>query len=263
MNLAVSPQRVGLLMRHDLATQRKSLTTAFITLAGVTFGLFMFAAATAGGAGFHESVFANILFIGGYVVSSTAFAELHDPKSGVHYLMLPGSSLEKYLARLLLTSIGWTLAVLVGYIVMTGLSAAVAGIFFDTHPGVFLPARRAIWGGIGTYLVTQSIFLFGSIYFRKVAFLRTALSTIVVAISLGLIYLVAIRVFFAPAFIGAFETVGGVEQMITGPNGVGITEFALESVVPVFETLQRILLWVVTPVFFWIAGVLRLRETEV
>ncbi len=263
MNLAIAPQRIGLLMRHDFATQRKSLTTTFITLGGVTFGLFMFAAATGGGAGFHESVFANILFIGGYIVSSAAFAELHDAKTGVHYLMLPGSSLEKYLARLLLTSIGWTLAVTVGYMVMTAVSAAVAGIFFDTHPGVFLPARRAIWAGIATYLVTQSIFLFGSIYFRKVAFLRTALSAIVIAMSLGILYLVAIRIFFAPAFVGTFETVRGVEQMITGPNGVSFTEFAAQSVLPVFESLQKVLLWVVTPIFFWVAGVLRLRETEV
>jgi len=261
--LTLSPRRVGLLIRHDLASQRKSLTTGFLVIAGVAFGIFLLASATGGRSAVLANTFVNILLIGGYVTSSVAFSELHDPKTGTHYMMLPGSTLEKYTAKLLVTSVGWTVAVIVVFAVGTVLGYLVSLVFFAENPGVYLPASRGVWISIATYLVTQSIFLFGSIYFRKVAFLRTALSVFVVAISLGIIYLVAIRIFFAPAFVGTFETVRGVEQMITGPNGVSLTDFAVESIFPVLETLQRILLWVVTPVFFWVAGVIRLRETEV
>jgi hypothetical protein len=261
--LTFSPQRLGLLIRHDLASQRKSLTTGFLVIAGVAFGIFVLASATGGTSAVLANVFVNVLLIGGYVTSSMAFSELHDSKTGTHYVMLPGSTLEKYTAKLLITSVGWTVAVIVVFAIGTVLGYLVSLVFFAENPGVYLPASRGVWISIGTYLVTQSIFLFGSIYFRKVAFLRTALSVIVVAISLGIIYLIAIRIFFAPAFTGVFETVRGVEQMITGPNGASISEFAAQSILPVFETLQKVLLWVVTPVFFWVVGVMRLRETEV
>ena len=260
--LTLSPRRLGLLMRHELVTQRKSLTSGFTAIAGVVFGLFLIASASGGGDDFHASLFSNILLIGGFIVSSVAFAELQDSKTGIHYMMLPGSPVEKYVSKLLLTSVGWTLAVIVLYTLMTAVSTLVAQIFFATTPGVWLPVGRATWTTIATYLVTQSIFLFGSVYFRKVAFLKTVLSIVVVAASLGVIYLIAARIIFAAAFtgfldfsVGAGDIASSAQIQLDQPQG--------RAFLGVLQRLGDMFTWVIVPIFFWVAGVLRLRETEV
>lgn len=260
--LTLSPRRVGILMRHDIVSQSKSIITGFATLAGIVLALFLIASASGGGDEFHTSLFVNILVVGGFVVSSTAFSELNDPKTGIHYLMLPGSSLEKYVAKLLLTSIGWTVSVLVLYTFASVVGTLVGGLFFDTTPGVFLPATRAIWVSIASYLVAQSIFLFGSIYFRKVAFLKTALTAVVVAFSLGIVFVLATRIVFAPVFTGFFDIApqySGSDPMVA----LNLDTADGRALIRGLEAAGDALVWIVTPIFFWVAGVLRLRETEV
>lgn len=259
-SLTLNPRRVGILMRHDLAVNLKSTLTGFGAVAGVTVALFLISAATGsdGSGEFHASLFANILVIGGFVVSSVAFSDLNDPKNGIHYLMLPGSTLEKYLAKLLLTSVGWTLAVILLYMVATALGAAIASLAFAQHPGVFVPVGRTTWNTIASYLVAQSIFLFGSVYFRKVAFLKVVLGSVAVAFSLGLVYLLAARIIFAEGFVGVLSVEAEQWQemiTITAPNAPAF-----------FRTLGVIgdvFTWAVTPIFFWVVGFMRLRETEV
>lgn len=260
--LTLSPRRVGILMRHDIVTQSKSIITGFATLAGIVLALFLIASVSGSSDDFHTSLFINILVIGGFVVSSTAFSELSDPKTGIHYLMLPGSTLEKYVAKLILTSIGWTVSVLVLYIFASVVGTLLGGLFFATTPGVFLPATRTIWVSIAGYLVAQSVFLFGSIYFRKVAFLKTALSAIVIAISLGVVFVFATRIVFAPVFTGFFEIApqySGSDPMVA----LNLDTARGRALMRGMEAAGDVLTWIVTPVFFWVAGVLRLRETEV
>ena len=260
--LTLSPRRVGILMRHDIVRQSKSIVTGFATLAGIVIGLFLIASASGGGDEFHTSLFVNILVIGGFVVSSTAFSELSDPKTGIHYLMLPGSTLEKYVAKLLLTSIGWTVSVLVLYVLASVVGTLLGGLFFATTPGVFLPASRAIWVSIAGYLVAQSVFLFGSIYFRKVALLKTALAAIVVAFSLGIVWVFATRLAFAPLFTGFFE----LAPHYSGSNPMAALDLdpaRAQALARGIEAAGDVLTWIVTPILFWVVGILRLRETEV
>jgi hypothetical protein len=259
MKMELNPPRIGILMRHDLQMNMKSLLSAAGTIAVIVFVAFVIASWTADGAAdladFHPSLFLNVLLIGGLVVSSVAFSQMHEPTKGMHYVMLPGSTIEKYLARLLLTSVGWTVLAIVVYTASTLVAAAVAMPIFGETPGVFLPLGVDIWRGIAIYLVTQSIFLFGSIYFKKVAFLKTTLSLWLIAFVLGLVYATAARIAFADAFVGFLEAEDFESVYQVNAN--------LESLVDTLSVVGRILWWTVTPLFFWIVGVLRLKETEV
>ncbi|MFW5683863.1 MAG: hypothetical protein ACOC1I_03345 [Spirochaetota bacterium] len=256
--LKLSFGRLWLLMRHDLVTQRKSLTSTALAIAGISFGLFLIASATGGGELLHVQLYRNILLVGGFIASSVAFSELLDGKTATHYMMLPGSTLEKYLAKLLLTSLGWVAASIVVYMAATTLGTLVAGLFFAENPGVFLPVGRDVWNAVAVYLVTQQIFLFGSIYFRKVAFFKTVAGIVGVAIALGIVYLIVARVLFAPLFIGLFET-GDVEAYL---EQSGFDQTAAQSFINTLGRVGDVFYWVVSPIFFWIMGVLRLRETE-
>ncbi len=249
-----SLRRVGLLMRHDVAHHAKEMRNALITISGVVFGLFLLAAAT-GSRGFHASTFSNVLLIGGFVVSSMGFSELRDEKTGIHYLVLPGSALEKYLAKLVLTSAGWTVAIVALYSITTVVAAGIASVLFDHTPGIWVPADRASWMTIATYLAVQPVLLFGSVYFRQTAFLKTAIAAIATGLSLGLIYLVAFRLIFAPAFTGLFTPVVNLRIHAADPGVAGLVD--------ALDTVRKIAMWAAMPLFFAALGVLRLRETEV
>jgi hypothetical protein len=255
MTTVFNPSRVVVLMRHDLQPQLKSLLNGLLAAAGIAFGLMILASiGPASSAAFHASTFSNLLFIGGYVVSSMAFSELQDEKRGLHYLMLPGSAVEKYVARLLLTSVGWVAAALITYVAATALGAAVAQPLFGRSPGVFLPTTGATWETIGYYLITQSAFVFGSVYFRKAAFIKTVAAAVAVALSIALIGLVVGRIAFADLFVGVLQTRSNVaELVVTGPR--------FDGVIRAFDTVRLALLYVSAP-FFWVVGVMRLRETE-
>lgn len=255
MTTVFNPSRVVVLMRHDLQPQLKSLLNGLLAAAGIAFGLMMLTSLNpANSAAFHASTFSNLLFIGGYIVSSMAFSELQDEKRGLHYLMLPGSAVEKYIARLLLTSVGWVVAALVTYIAATALGAAVAQPLFGRSPGVFLPTSSDTWETIGYYLITQSAFVFGSVYFRKAAFIKTVAAAVAVALSIALIGLVVGRIAFADLFVGVLQTRANVaELVVTGPR--------FDGVIRAFDTVRLTLLYVSAP-FFWVVGVIRLGETE-
>jgi len=258
--LILSPRRIGLLMRHDLAAQKKSLITGMLVIAGITFGVFLVTSASGGPREVLTNMFANILLIGGYVTASMAFSELQEQKTGIHYMMLPGSTLEKFVAKLLLTSIGWTVAVVVVFALATVLGAAVSSIFFATNPGIVLPTTRDVWITIATYLVTHSVFLFGSVYFRKAAFIKTAAGTMGTAFALALIWVLVFRFVFAAAFAHPWPgTAPGVRITI---EDVELTSQGI-AFLGTLRTIGDLAYWVAMPVFFWIVGVLRLRETEV
>ena len=256
--LTLSPRRIGQLMRHDLASQKKSLLTGMLVIAGITLGVFLITAASGGPREVLTNMFSNILLIGGFVTASMAFSELQEQKTGIHYMMLPGSTLEKFVSKLLLTSIGWALAVVIVFALGTVLGVAISSIFFATNPGIVLPTTRDMWITIATYLVSHSIFIFGSIYFRKAAFIKTAAGVIGAAFSLALIWVLVVRFVYAPAF-GAELGAGGagvtLEQIELTPRGM--------SFLGTLRTIGDILYWAVMPIFFWVVGVLRLRETEV
>lgn len=259
MKITLNPRRIGALMRHDLQTNLKSLLSAMGTIASIAIVLFVITSWTSDPGDsmreFHPSLFLNFLLIGGYVVSSVAFTQMHEPTKGIHYMMLPGSTTEKYVARLLLTSVGWTVVTIVVYTAATVVAAAIATPIFDRTPGVFLPVGRELWRGIASYLVTQSVFLFGSIYFKKAAFFKTVLVAWASGIAIGVVYVAAGRIAFAQAFTGLFEAVNIENVFRLTPQS--------ESLLDGLSTVGRVLGWVVMPIFFWTVGLLRLRETEV
>ena len=142
---------------------------------------------------------------------------------------------------------------------MGGYAAGIAALLFESNPGIVLPNTPAMWETIGGYLVAQPIFLFGSVYFRKNAFLKTSLSILAVVGALTVIWLVAVRVMYAEAF-RFIQGNWGVRRVVF--ESIALTPLG-ESFIASLQVVGGVLRWVVTPVLFWTLGVLRLRETEV
>lgn len=254
--VTLQPRRTWLLMRNDLSVARNEAIVIAAT-SGVALILYVLTSIGGGSPQFHLVVYPILLIVFGYIVSSFSFQEIHDPRSGVYALTSPGSTLEKYVARILLTSIGWTIVVTLAYMVTTAIGAGVAGLILGESHGIFVPNNGVFWEIIGTYLVSQSIFVFGSIYFKKAAFFKTVLVAVLLAIIYAFFFAVVLRVAYWNVFTRIIPTDAQINAFIAAvpPEGIRVAE-ALERVIDYIG-------WIVVPIFFWFAGYVRLRETEV
>ncbi len=128
--------------------------------------------------------FAFVLFVGGLVLTSLAFAELGDRRKIHGFLLLPCSALEKYLSRYVLTSwvyVAASLAEYSGFIVLAqGVNAFFGGQPFS-YSGCFNPRLVHL---IIAYLVVHPVFLAGAVYFKKQAFLKTLVAIFALPFSL-------------------------------------------------------------------------------
>jgi hypothetical protein len=255
-----SVQRLAMLLRRDFSAGYKSV---FIAMAAVGGFVILVSVVSAFGrelGPIHGQMYFPLLFIGGYIVTSLTFKELHLNGQSIFYLTLPGSGLEKYLSKLLVTSAGYAFGSLFFY---TAVSSAAEGInrliFGHGHP-FFNPFERYTLIAVAVYLVTQAVFLVGSVYFRKLAFIKTNLFLwlfgIVVVILVAVIgwaifrdYAAGTRIELEPYFHRLGES--GEMQAVLAPMAEK------------FFQVAKVLFWGVMAPVCWLIGYLRLRETEV
>lgn len=254
--LIIKPERFGVLIHNDLLMTASARAVALGSALGVIFVLDVIAAGLRAEFS-HRDVFTGLLVIGGFLLTSVSFADIHDPRRATHYLTLPGSMLEKYIARLLVTTVGWTVTVLVSYIAVSALGAGISQALFGRSIGIFLPVTSDGWKAVAEYLVANSIFIFGAIYFRKATFVKVVLAATILGIAFSLYLALVTRVVFIGHFSHFVPT--QAELAATFGNNANISP-ELQRIATV---TGKIFSWAVVPLFFWIMGYRRLRETEV
>ena len=129
-----------------------------------------------------KGMYTGILFLGGLVLTSQMFQELHAPSRSWAYLTLPVSTLEKLIGAWLLSSPLFILAYTAITFAIYLFSTLIAG--FSISP--FSYFSYEYWDTITSYMVVQTIFLWGAAYFRKLNFLKTLLVLVVLPIILGI-----------------------------------------------------------------------------
>lgn len=204
-----SIRRFGRLLLRELAHGYRGLLIAMAAVAGgvIVISAIGALAASAGGAPVgtvhgdgYFGFFQNLLFLGGFIVTSLAFREVWQNGSGIAYLMLPGSLFEKFVVKLLMTSVGFAAGTLVFMSAAALVSEGLDRLLFGVGHGFFNPFTPAVLQAVVRYLVLQSFFLLGSIWFRKLAFVKTALAIVVFGIALLIVFTIALRIGLAPHF---------------------------------------------------------------
>jgi hypothetical protein len=253
-NELFSWRRLGLLIRADVVNGYRSLLIVSVTLAGIMLlsGLLL-GRSTAPGSSFYLSWFAVILFLWGPVATSRAFRELHSKRSNEAYLLLPASSLEKTLVRLLFVSVGLVAFVLAFTLLMSYVTETM-GSALGRRNSPFEPFAPAVWVLIAHYVAIQSVYFLGAAWFRKGNFIKTSLAVTAITIGLLMFALVLARIVFAPYFGGAIsEAVVAVESLYRSHR----IAFAAGAVV------AKALYFVALPVVCWVAAWFRVMETQV
>ncbi|MBL7066447.1 MAG: hypothetical protein ISS29_01120 [Candidatus Marinimicrobia bacterium] len=249
-------KRFFLLLRNDLLRNYRTMLVSAGAVAALYFVITLpsiFFSPGNASHDFHLGFYPALLFIGGFILSSSAFSEIHHSQKNTSFFMLPASIFEKMVSKLLLTTIGYVPASILLYYLLTVTSSGIAAIFTDWSFPAFNPFNREILLSVAIYLVTQSMFLFGGLYFKKHPFMKTLFSQFAITFVLTIFAFLVVRFIYRDCFHGMRF----------------IDEFMFNDMVS-FEhlgnNLARIfkyLFWICLAPYFWILSYMRLGETEV
>jgi len=249
-------KRFFLLLRNDLLRNYRTMLISAGAVAALYFVITLpkiFFSPGGTSPDFHLGLYPACLFIGGFILSSSAFSEIHHSRKSTSFFMLPASIFEKMVSKLLLTTIGYVLASVLLYYLLTVTSSGIAVIFTGWSFPAFNPFTKEILLSVAIYLVTQSMFLFGGLYFKKHPFMKILFSQFAITFVLSIIAFLVMRIVYRDFFHGMRF----------------IDEFMFNDMVS-FEhlgnnlaTIFKYLFWICFAPYFWILSYLRFGETEV
>jgi hypothetical protein len=205
------------------------------------------------------------LYISGFIFAARTFKIFNFTPSGMHYLLVPATHLEKLSTAVILSTFYYFSMILVTYIVGTILGTTVGNVFFDSNHPIqfalfqsspdFVVNGREIYNSGSSLLNTfiafagiQSVFMLGSIYFKGNSIGKTALAIIALAIILGIIELFLLKVTF-----GTYHLNGQMVNISITPENNIFTGFQIAG---------SIIKYALIP-FFWLVTYFRLTEKEV
>jgi len=274
-----SPRRFGQQLLRDFAGGYRGMLIAMAAVAGTvivlsaltTLGISQGDGMTVGGAGtFHLGFFVQLLFFGGFIVTSLAFREARQNGAGIFYMTLPASPFEKLASKLVVTSVGFALGSLVFYTATAAVSEGINRLIFGAGHPMFNPFDSTVLRAVGLYLITQSVYLLGSLWFRKLAFVKTVLWITIFAVGFALVAGIAARILLAAHFAPSAVQLPGVKifgdsltlsnEFLQGAFGPGTRGY--EGLLR-FTLAAKILFYGALAPVCWLASYYKLREIEV
>lgn len=227
-----NPRRLLQLLTNDLRINQRPMLIAAATI------LVFWTLLTLVG-NISPSLYIFVLYIGGFIVTSRAFRELHDPELAYHYLTLPCSNFERFLSKWLITSVGYAIALLALFYLFITLRMALDLTLFHRVVEPFNLVDLRLVTSIGTYVVLHSMVFLGAVLFKRHALLKTSF-------------------FFGCLTLILFMTIGWLGMHFFpywDPN-------ALHNLTPL-PKIAHFLFWIALAPFFWVVTYLRIAEYEI
>jgi len=191
----------------------------------------------------------TFIFVGGYILTSMAYNEIHTPARSQFYLTLPATAAEKLFSNWFITSIIYVIVTnLVLWLVLL-LSNSIAHIAWSTPWDIFNPFAPSNTRLMAIYMATQGIFFLGALYFRKNNFMKTILSLFVISMIINLI-----TVAFAYLIFGTPGLYTDMEAMDP--------DFGYNFITIMPKVMKGLLYWVLAP-FCLVVSYFTLKEREV
>jgi hypothetical protein len=255
-------RRFFLLIRNDLFLNRSH----FLIFSGVVTGILLLNYTLAiinqvNPQSFQTNLFFSfffILFWGGIITTNKVFKDLRDEVRGSSWLTLPTSMLEKFVSRLILLTVIYPLMFIVLIFLLSLISVGLDVAFIGSIHGIFNPFDKSVLLGIATYIVLQSPFLLGVIYFKRRPVPKTFLTIAGYLILLILIargfYMVIYPQSPEDSFFNIKAMIPWIIRISTPGSG---TPFAA------ITWVQRIFFWGIVAPVCWVIGYIRLKEKEI
>ena len=254
----ISPRRLLHLLKRDVLN---NITTTLIIFGAVTAVIYLISALTAYNRApsgqLYFSLFTNLLFIGGLIVTSMVFREMHRKETAQNYLLLPASNFEKFFSRLLISTVGFAAVTLVGLTIISYLSEGVNTLIFNRHNQIFNPFTKTVWMLMAHYFVAQSIYFLGAAYFRKHNFIKTINIIFLILISVSILG----ALFFRIIYFDIFDTFFGIKDtsLMIQWDKISLAPKTIETLINIAKALY----WLIPAPLFWTIAYFRIREAEV
>jgi len=200
--------------------------------------------------------FYAILFVGGFILTSNIFHELHKPEKSIQYMTLPASNLEKLISAWLNSSVLILALSLVVYYASFILAKLLALWWFDIEMpifNIFVFFKKVCIA----YISIHSLFFFGAVYFKGKNFFKTLFSVFLLVLFFSIYH----------SIIGATATKEIItlvmEENTVNPGEIitapGLKEYVEGTLFPILKIIFRYIL----PIFFIVLSYIGLKEREV
>ena len=243
MKQILSAHRLWFLVRSDFLSGYRVTALFAGTTAGIVFVISLLERFQ--DPWFHRELFGYTLLIWGIWATGRAFRPLHDKTLREAYLLLPASSLEKLLARLFVVTVGLLLFLLTFSTILSVAIECFNLLYFGNRRPFFNALDPEVWHLIGVYMVVQSPYFLGAVWFRRASFLATSLTLVVLCALLAVVWLVTVRIMFGGLGWDAWNMIDALKVWHFADAGV----------------LQTILLTLL-PLALWSIAWLRLKEAQ-
>ncbi|MCK5823723.1 MAG: hypothetical protein KAG95_06945 [Bacteroidales bacterium] len=254
-NKIINFKNLFLFIKRYLFLNKNTLAVAFGAVSGTIFLILMFAAYQTKSLN-SDILFSTVMpffFLGGLIFTSSSFKELHDPKTSYSFLTFPISTFEKLSGIWLSTSVLFSIVSIVIIYIINILASVLFSQLFNFQLHIDNIFTLQLFSEVGKYIVIQSIFLLGAIYFRKNNFLKTILAISVIFIVFAILTGLAGRIMFNDFIIP--------HNFNFNSNGVSIEHQSMFS-----NTIPQILnftFWYLLTPFFLIVSYFRLKERQI
>jgi hypothetical protein len=194
-----------------------------------------------------NSVFTIILYFAIISKALNAFSEYRDKELAIAWMMLPGSILEKFLSRLLITSVLLFVAIYISFFIGINAGNIITALIWQNTFYLNIPLyESSAQQSIIVFLNLHAIFFAGGLYFKKHPFIKTCLSVLIISLCIT-------------AVLSAF---GGLAYAVRTSNS-GETYYMMNRYWPEFAGRAiKLLFYCIIPVFCWIISYYRLREKQ-
>ena len=257
MNQVLDIRRMGFLARRDMINGWRATAIASGAIAGSMFLIVILQALFTGEKSLDYSSFLmGTLVIWGSISASLAFSSLHDKTKNENYLLLPASSVEKTLVRLLSVSVALPIFIMILISIASIISEAVTSLFFQIPFAPLNPFQGMYLEVIGYVVIVQSVFFLGAAWFKKAHLVKTVFTLILFSIVLGLVGAFVFRIFFASYFEG-FYTPRSIHFDIGS-----LMRSRYPALMDTLVVVGKVFFYGLLAPFCWVVAWLRVKETQ-
>lgn len=203
---------------------------------------------------FHYIAYPDLLLIFGFIITSMSFSDLKNPEKSNFFLTIPCSLFEKFVSRVIITSIGFVIFSLVFYYLFSIFTDSIINLIFSRNYSFFNPFDNNIISNIKFYIIFHSIFLLGAIIFRNHAFIKTMLAIFILIVIITVSSLMLFYIIY-----WSYQEGFPPEITIAGVRWHPIVAIFSDHILPVLKYVY----WYIMPVLLWIISYVKFTNIQV